>query len=374
MMDSDKIIKDAFEASLDVIKNNVEHYYDRFQHVSAEGVYPKEVNKVWTMGFYPGQLYLARIATGDDYYISKREQILASFKERCETGHMDTHDIGFLYEMTAYYDYKVTGDESSKALFLAAADKLMVRYNEKGGFIQAWGPMDPDAEKTRIIIDCMMNLPLLHLATALTGDSKYKEAAISHALVSSKTLIRPDASSYHTYWMDVQTGKPLQGATHQGNRDESTWARGQAWAVYGFYKSYVFTKDPYYLEVATRCADVFLENLPDNEINYWDFDFTDAKPDIRDSSATSIVASGLLRIAKVVGGEKGERYKESAAKLLTILAERYQNRDAYVGAGLLKEAMYHRTGEIDSFTSWGDYYYVEALATYCGHPSASEEM
>lgn len=363
----------ALENALKVIRYNVEHYYDRFQHVSEKDVYPKEINKVWTMGFYPGELYLAFFNTKDEYFISKRQEIIASFKERCESGHMDTHDIGFLYEMTAYYDYKATGDEQSKQLFLDAADKLMVRYNEKGGFIQAWGPMDPEAEKTRIIIDCMMNLPLLFLSSELTGDPKYKEAAISHAKVSAKTLIREDYSSYHTYWMDVQTGAPLNGATHQGNKDESTWARGQAWAVYGYYKSYAFTKDPVFLDIATKCADVYLANLPENDINYWDFDYTDENPDIRDSSATAIFVAGLIRIAKEIGGEKGEQYTKASGKLLSILAERYQNTEAYEGAGLIREGMYHRDLGT-AFVSWGDYYYLDALYAFLGHPASSEDM
>ncbi|MBK1879371.1 glycoside hydrolase family 88 protein [Pelagicoccus mobilis] len=374
MINSLTTLETALESSLNIIRNNVDHYFDRFQHVSEDGVYPKEENKLWTMGFYPGQLYLAHIVTKDDYFISKRQEILNSFKERCESGHMDTHDIGFLYEMTAYYDYKATGDEESKKLFLAAADKLMDRYNEKGGYIQAWGPMEANAEKTRIIIDCMMNLPTLYLATELTGDPKYKDAAISHANISSKTLIRKDGSSYHTYWMDVQSGEPIEGRTHQGFKDESTWARGQAWAVYGFYKSYTFTQNPHFLDIAMKCADVFLANLPENDINYWDFSFTDKTPDIRDSSATSIAISGLLRLAKVVKGEKAETYHKAGVELLHILAERYQNTEAQVGAGILEEGMYHRIDGARAYTSWGDYYYVEALAAFLGYPAASEEM
>ncbi len=374
MIANQTVLETALENALKIIRTNVEHYYDRFQHVSEDGVFPTEENKLWTMGFYPGQLYLARIITRDEYYISRREQILRSFKERCDTGHMQTHDIGFLFEMTAYYDYKATGDEESKRLFLVAADKLMSRYNKKGGFIQAWGPIEPEGEKTRIIIDSMMNLPLLYLASELTGDCKYKDAAISHAIVSSKTLIREDGSSFHTYWMDVQTGEPIEGRTHQGFKDESTWARGQAWAVYGFCKSYIFTGNPFFREVAMKCADVFLANLPENDINYWDFSFTDKVPDIRDSSATSTFVSGLLRLAKAVGGEKGDSYHEAGVELLNIMAERYQNNDVQVGTGILKEGMYHRINGARSYTSWGDYYYVESLATFLGYPATSEEM
>jgi len=362
--DSDKVLRIAMEDALKVIRVNVDEYTDRFQHVSDQGIYPKEENKLWTMGFYPGQLYLAYDYTGDDYYLSHRETILKSFKERCDHGHMQTHDIGFLFEMTAYYDYIRTGDKSSKDLFLAAADRLMLRYNEPGGFIQAWGPMSQGSGRTRIIIDTMMNLPLLYLATDLSGDPKYAQAGKSHAMVSSKTLIRDDYSSYHTYWMDIESGQAIKGATHQGFRDESTWARGQAWAIYGFYKSYQGTKDTYFLDLAIRCADVFLKNLPTNDICYWDFAFTDKTPDIRDSSAASIAACGLLKIGQALGGDQGDIYKNEGIRLLRIMANRYQNNNIYPGCGILKEGMYHRDSGARAFTSWGDYYYVEALSTF----------
>jgi len=362
--DGDEVLSYALEDALKVIKRNVDVYTDRFQHVSVDGVYPLEVNKLWTMSFYPGQLYLAYELTKDQDFLRNKDRVLASFKERCDKGHMDTHDIGFLFELTAYYDYKLTGNQSSRALVIAAADKLMVRYQEKGGYLQAWGKMNPEADQTRIIIDTMMNLPLLHIATELTGDPKYKEAAISHARVSSHTLLRPDASTYHSYWMNVQTGQAIAGATHQGHLDESTWARGQAWSLYGFYKSYEWTKDPDFLDAAIRSADVFIEHLPKNDICYWDFDFDDEHPDIRDSSAASIAAAGLLKLAKVVDAPLGESYEEMAITLLKRLANRYQNTKVYEGCGILKEGMYHRDEGARAFTSWGDYYYVEALSTF----------
>lgn len=360
----DDVLQIALQDALKVIKVNKDEYTDRFQHVSENGIYPKEENKLWTMSFYPGQLYLAYEMTGDATYLEHKEEILESFKERCDHGHMETHDIGFLFELTAYYDYKATGNEASKDLVIAAADKLMKRYRENGGYIQAWGPMESEETKTRIIIDCMMNLPLLHIASELTGDPTYKDAAISHAKVSSQTLLRKDATTYHTYWMDKKTGEPLYGATHQGHQDESTWARGQAWSLYGFYKSYEWTKDEAFLDAAKRSADVFIANLPQNDICYWDFDFTDENPDIRDSSAASTAAAGLLKLSQAVEPGLGEKYLEMGVTLLKRLANRYQNNEPYVGCGILKEGMYHRDHGARAYTSWGDYYYVEALSTF----------
>ncbi|SHH88538.1 glycoside hydrolase family 88 protein [Clostridium grantii] len=362
--DDDSVLKIALEDSLKVIRENVEFYKDRFQHVSDNGIYPKVENKLWTASFYPGQQYLAYELTGDEYFIKNKKWVLDSFSKRCYEGHMATHDIGFLFELTAYYDYKYTHNEDSKKLFLDAAKKLMKRYRKNGGYIQAWGPMESDEPSTRIIIDCMMNLPLLYLATELTGDDEYYNAAYNHALISSKTLLRENGSSYHTYYMDKATGKPLYGATHQGFSDESTWARGQAWSLYGFYKSYYYTKDEKFLEAAIKSANVFIENLPENDICYWDFNFTDDNPDIRDSSAASTAASGLLKLSNVVSEELSIKFKNSAIKLLQILANRYQNNIPKVGMGILREGMYHRDEGAREYTSWGDYYYVEALYTY----------
>lgn len=370
--DGEEVLSLALEDGLKVVKCNVDRYTDRFQHVSKDGVYPLEENKLWTMGFYPGQLYLAYAMTKDKTIIRNKEAILKSFQERCDSGHMDTHDIGFLYELTAYYDYKYTGSETSKALLIQAADKLMKRYHEKGGYIQAWGKVDPGNTETRIIIDCMMNLPLLYIVSELTGDDQYAKAAMSHARVSGNTLIREDYSSFHTYWMDILSGQPLYGKTHQGHRDASTWARGQAWAIYGFYKSYEYSGEEEFLDIAIKCADVFINNTPKNDICYWDFDFTNDYPDIRDSSAASIAAAALLKLAKVVEGDLGIKYEKEAIQLLKCLANRYQNNNVYQGCGILKEGMYHRDEGASAFTSWGDYYYLEALYTLIHNSNRNE--
>lgn len=374
MYDNDQVLQIALDDALKVIYGNRAFYTDGFQHVSVDGIYPAEVNKLWTMSFYPGQQYLAYKMTDDPSYIDYREAILKSFKERHDSGHMATHDIGFLFELTAYYDYLMTGDEQSKALTVSAADKLMQRYNEPGGFIQAWGPVNSEDTETRIIIDCMMNLPLLHIATKLTGDKKYAEAAVNHAELSAKTLVRDDYSTYHTYWIDIKNGLPLRGKTHQGHRDESTWARGQAWSVYGFYKSYEWTKDNDFLNVAVKCANVFLENLPQNDVSYWDYDFTDENPDIRDTSAASTAAAGLLKIGQCDEVANKEKYYNAGVTILKRLANRYQNNSWTQGCGILKEGMYHRDEGFNEYTSWGDYYYVEALSTFFNKGIKYEEM
>lgn len=372
--DGQEIIETALEDALEVLAVNVDAYADRFQHVSVDGVYPKEENKLWTMSFYPGQLYLAQAMTKDDAYVRNRKTILDSFRQRCHHGHMATHDIGFLFELTAYYDYLYCQDESSRALVIEAADKLMLRYHKRGGFIQAWGPVTSEAGETRIIIDCMMNLPLLYIASELTGDNHYKEAAISHAKVSGQTLLRPDGSTYHTYWMDNITGEPLRGATHQGHKDDSTWARGQAWSLYGFFKSYEHTMEKEFLEAATRSAQVFLENIPKNDTCYWDFDFDHKHPDIKDTSAASIAAAGLLKLSSVVPLPLGEHYYLQALSMMKVLANQYQNNKVYKGCGILREGMYHRDEGYNEFTSWGDYYFVEALSTILHTKGVVKEM
>ena len=131
---------------------------------------------------------------------------------------------------------------------IKAADCLLERWKPKGEFIQAWGNIHDNA-MYRLIIDCMLNLPLLYWATDVTGDAKYREIATKHAKTCRSVIIRPDGTTYHTYYFDPETGAPLRGVTHQGFSDDSCWARGQAWGIYGFALSYAYTKNDVFIEV-----------------------------------------------------------------------------------------------------------------------------
>ena len=355
------VLMEYLQKSFNTIDQNMEVFKDSFPHVSVGNKYKYKANTVWTASFFPGMTNLAYGATKDEKFLRNVEAYLKSFEERLEKGiAVDTHDIGFLYTLSCVAVYKLTGNEKAKGIAIKAADKLITRYNPRGEYIQAWKQMGVGVGDVKIIIDCMMNLPLLYWASEVTGDSKYADIAKKHAYTSSKTLVREDGSVYHTYLFDPISGRAIEGKTHQGKLDESTWARGQAWCVYGYALSYILTKDAYFLEVATKAADYFINNLPENFVHYWDFAVTDVNPEVRDTSANSIGACGLLELAKYVSADQKAIYEKTAKIMLEQLCKEYFIDTNKKGYGLLRESFYN-IRDCNECSSWGDYYFVEAL-------------
>lgn len=248
-------------------------------------------------------------------------------------------------------------------LSVRAADRLMERYSAKAQIIQAWGNLEDPKEKGRMIIDCLMNLSLLYNISEITGEKKYKEAAEHHAKQAQKYLVREDYSTYHTYYMNVDTGEPIKGVTAQGYSDNSAWARGQAWGVYGFALSYAHTGDKTFLETASRIADYYLERLPEDFVPYWDLYFQEGD-EYRDSSSAGILACGLLELSKhlpVLDPRKKE-YEETAVRIVKSLFENYTT-EKDLSNGIIKHGVYaipFHVG-VDECCIWGDYFYVEAL-------------
>ena len=205
---------------------------------SVNNIYPQMLNgretDDWTSGFWPGMLWLAYEITNNEKYKNLALYQLSVFDERINNKvGVNHHDLGFLYTPSAVAGYKITGWEKAKETGLKAANHLIGRFKEKGEFIQAWGDLD-DPSAYRLIIDCSMNVPLLFWATEVTGDPKYREIATKHINTTANVIVREDSSTHHTFFFDPETGKPTKGVTAQGASDESAWARGQAWGVYGF--------------------------------------------------------------------------------------------------------------------------------------------
>lgn len=330
---------------------------------SQDNVYPGEgVEHGWTQSFWTGQLWLAYELTGDDKYKDLAQHHTGLFKYRVEEGHnLDTHDLGFLYTLSCVADYRITGSEVAKETAIKAADALMLRWKEKGEFIQAWGSITDDAAY-RLIIDCYMNLPLLFWVTEVTGEEKYAQAALKHANTARKVIIRDDNSTYHTHYFDPKTGEPTDGITHQGYSDDSCWSRGQAWAVYGFALCYKYTKDPVFIEEFVRVTDYFIDHLPEDLVAYWDLIFIDGDEE-RDSSAASIAVCGMLEMVQYMDDGLGEKYKSMAKKIMASLTEYYTTFDMPQANGLLLHGVYSKPGGsgVDEMQAWGDYYYMEAL-------------
>lgn len=357
-----KALQDAVEKT----RQNIARFGGRFPHVSENDVYLLNDNDDWTNGFWSGMLWLSYEHTGEEQFREAAVATVESFRRRL-AAHivLDHHDIGFLYSPSAKAQWIIEQDESAKELARASADVLMKRWRPGPGIIQAWGPEGDEKNGGRIIIDCLMNLPLLFWASRHTGDPKYAEAAVQQAEKSRRFLVRGDDSSYHTFYFDQTSGEAIRGGTEQGYFDGSTWTRGQAWGIYGFALMYHFTGDSKYQETSLRMARHFLERLPEDGVVYWDFSAPVHSGTKRDSSASAIAICGIHQLLQTLPADHPERafLERGMKRSLDGLIQHYATIGKPDAEGLLERGSYSvRTGASpDDYMIWGDYFYMEAL-------------
>lgn len=358
------ILTKALSDVINTIDRNILKFKNGFPAACSKNlVYPITDNRGWTTAFWTGMLHLAYYTTEDLKYSKEASKHVQSFYKRyVDKYDFDTHDLGFLYSLSCVSAYKLTGDEFAAKLAVNAADELIKRFKEKGQFIQAWGSID-DPTAYRLIIDCMMNLPLLYWCSEYTGDRKYYDIAYAHAKTSMDVIIREDNSTFHTFYFDPVTGEKVKGVTAQGYSDDSCWSRGQAWAVYGSALSYRYTKDKSFMEYNKRVCEYFLNHLPDDLVPYWDLIFTDGNEE-RDSSAGAILACGLYESAEYIDDENLRKlYIDTAKAIVNSLTKYYLADNSQNLDGILLHSVYSKPGNngVDEFCIWGDYYYMEAL-------------
>lgn len=349
-----------------VMKNLADFEYLVPAAVSEDNHYPAVANRDWTDGFWSGILQLANQYQPDQRLITVIEKQLGVFQERLvKKIVLNHHDLGFLYTLSAGVEYQRSHNELAKQMLIDAADILMQRYHQKAGILQAWGQMNDPNQSGRLIIDSTMNLPLLYQASILTQKNHYYLAASHHIKVAQKYIMRPDHSTYHTFFMDVETGAPRFGSTSQGYADDSCWARGQAWAIYGFALSYRYTGDRTLLVTAKNAADYFIAHSPADHVAFWDLVFTDGSTEERDTSAAAIAASGLLELSQhlPVLDDRRQVYENFALKILKSLANNYSTKSLSDSNGFLTQGVYSKPGNngVNECTIWGDYFYFEAL-------------
>ena len=321
----------------------------------------------WTSGFWPGILWYNYENSGK--LTDKLNAVAYTERQRPLVGeaHDPDHDIGFQLLCSFGHAYANTGREEYRKFLLEGADKLAALYNPKVGTILSW----PHAVKNEgwphnTIMDNMMNLQLLFFAAKNGGPAEYRDIAISHARKTMENQFRSDYTSYHVALYDSITGNFIRGCTNQGLNDDSFWARGQAWGIYGFTVVYRETQDKEFLRFVERITDVYLANLPDDYIPYWDFSDPSIPDAPRDASSAAIVASALLELAQLEDNpDNAERYILAAEKMLENLSsDTYQSRDSN------SAFLMHSTGnlpagyEINSSINYADYYYIEALTRY----------
>jgi len=315
----------------------------------------------WTSSFFTGMALLAWRETEDNGFLNQVLRLAGSYREKVFTHHVDTHhDLGFLYSLYSVALYKLTGDPAHRETGLRAAEVLSWRFNEKGDFIRAWGRMDTTEQNNMAIIDCLMNLPLLYWASQESGDKKYRDIAVRHANMVLKYFVRPDDSVCHAFRFDLQTGQPLGPDNVCGNSRDSYWSRGAAWAIYGFALGYRYTRDEKYLATAVRLARKFIAQLDSEVVPGWDFRLPAGAPLVRDASAAVIAICGFQELAKHQAADPAILNTKHAL-LDRVCSPDYLNPSESC-PGVLKKAY----GNQSAYSSWGDYFLMEALARELG--------
>ncbi len=375
-------IEAALDFALDQVMDNLGEFTTSFKRAfSTDNFYDATGNVNWTTGFWTGQVWLAwewakrKGLEREAGALKKAGEIqIDSFLDRINgKREVDHHDMGFLYSPSCVAGYKLIGSKKGREAAVKAADQLIGRFHPVGEFIQAWGPMD-QPENYRFIIDCLLNLPLLYWASEETGDEKYREIAQKHIRTAIANVIREDYSTWHTFFMNMETGEPDHGATCQGYRDGSAWARGQAWGVSGTALAYRYTKKAEYIEDFRHVTGYFLEHLPSDLVPYWDLEFGEGSGEPRDSSSASIAACGMLEMAEYLEDEEAACYREMAGKIMRSVVKDYAVKSKAESNGLVLHSTYSKKSPyntctpegVDECNIWGDYFYMEALTRLWG--------
>ena len=315
----------------------------------------------WCSGFWPGILWYDFESSRDEIVREEAERYTEALEYLSRRPAFD-HDLGFLMFCSYGNAYRLTGSPKFRDIILASADTLATLFNPKVGTILSWPRNVEMLGGHNTIMDNMINLEMLFWASKNGGDKRLYDIALKHAETTMEYHFRPDGTCYHVAVYDPESGKFIKGMTHQGYSDSSTWARGQAWAVYGYTMVFRETQDRRFLDFACKVTDAYLRRLPDDYVPYWDFD-DPAIPDApRDASAACVVASALLELQAYVTPEKRDEYRDSAVKMLASLSS-----DEFRSGDKRHSFLDHSTGhkpagsEIDAAIVYADYYYIEAL-------------
>lgn len=316
----------------------------------------------WVSGFYPGTLFYLYQATKDPVLYAeglKKLPLMEPIKN------LSSHDLGFMMFCSFGNANNIDPKSEYKNILLTSAQTLAKRFNPKVGATLSWSSKPGEF---RVIIDNMMNLELLMWATKVTGDTSYAHVAKIHANTTMKNHFRPDYSSFHLVNYNPENGSIILKQTVQGYADNSSWARGQSWGLYGYTMMFRGTKNPRYLEHAKNIANYLLShpNLPADKVPYWDYNAPDIPKAYRDASAASVMASALIELAGY-DKQNAKRYLETSETIIrTLSSPEYKAAIGENGGFILKHGVGHlpRQALIDVPLTYGDYYFIEAMLRY----------
>jgi unsaturated chondroitin disaccharide hydrolase len=310
----------------------------------------------WTEGFLGGLIWIFARRTGDPWWREQAEKYSLLIEPRKED--RTVHDLGFLFISTWKRWFEATGDQVKKDTVIHAGRTMALRFNEKGRYLRSFVSADS------CFIDIMMNVGIIFEAARATGDEGLLRIATEHCLTTRRHLVRGDGSTAHEALFDLATGEFLRNGTHQGWRADSSWARGQSWALYGFGTAYALSQDERFLDTAERCADFFLDRTGAAVIPPNDWEEPDP-PRPYESSAAAIAASGLWQLADLTADPgRAVRYRDAALAILSRLSSpEFLATDDPAWEGILRHGVYHeRRGlGVDESVMWGDYFFIEAI-------------
>jgi unsaturated chondroitin disaccharide hydrolase len=348
----------AWEVAAEKVRGLVERHPDQFPLYTEGGKWAVDAEAWtnWCEGFLGGQLWLLARRTGDRWFRQKAEHYSRHIEGR--KNDRDVHDLGFLFWPTWRRWYEEAGDPSKNDVVIQAGRTLALRFNEKGRFLRSF--LAPDS----LFIDIMMNVGIIFHAAQETGDPKLANVAIAHCLTSRRVLIRGDGSASHEGIFDLETSQFLRQTTQQGWRDDSSWARGQGWAMHGFGTAYRYTGDRRFLETASACAEFYIERTAERLVppNDWE----EPHPSVPyESSAAAIAADALWQLACLVqDNTQALTYADYAVRILVRLCqEDFLATKDPAWEGILRHGIYHegkRLG-VDESVMWGDYWFLDAL-------------
>jgi unsaturated chondroitin disaccharide hydrolase len=268
-----------------------------------------------------------------------------------------THDIGFLFTPSWGRWHDSAPSQRTRDVLVQAGRTMAGRFNTAGNYLRTW--VDPGST----FIDVMMNVGIVYQAAALSGDTALADIATKHSATSRRFLVRGDASVVHEGWFDPDSGEFLRAATHQGQRSDSSWVRGQAWAIYGFGTAFQYSGDSSFLATARSCADLYIEQVGDAFVG--PNDWCEKDPEFPyEASAACITASGMVQLAELLGPVAGASYLSYARNIVARLSTpEFLGSAEHGWEGIIKHSTYHRRENlgVDESVMWGDYYFVEAL-------------
>jgi hypothetical protein len=361
----DSLVSHALRFAVRQVRQTVIEIHDSTEFprsTNPDGSWKTSAAREWTSGFFSGCLWYLNEYTKEPGFRNAAERWTAGISEQqFDTG---THDLGFKVFISYGNGYRLHPSDEYKKVILQAAQTLTRRFDPVVGCIKSW---DNRKWAYPVIIDNMMNLELLFWSAEHGGSKRMRDIAMAHAETTMRNHFRPDGGTYHVLSYDTTSGAVIARNAHQGYADESVWARGQAWAIYGFTMTYRFTKDGRFLETAQRAADHFINHLPPDYVPYWDFMAPSIPNEPRDVSAAAITASALFELSTYSETESQQAtYLDAARKMLRSLCSAPYLAEGSISHGILNHAVGSKpaNSEVDVSLIYADYYFIEALLRY----------